>query len=302
MCGAYDDREAVLDLVRANGPYRLMASLGGYEGFRGLTSPWFRAHWAVDGRELVPGTGALLANERFVAASRAVTAAEIVRPVSVLVNLMCPMASGDVAHVDTALFRGVERGTFPTWLLVVMAASGLFERWRVPTSGAITWFYDGPGGDYEFWPDGPGGAPARERSPFGNVAIVADNDRMYHRVSDVGRREDWLGGGALSQRALLAAADDGGWSVTDEGGAAHHYPAGAVRVSLLWKAVVFWDADEAAAFDGHGDDLTLEQIVAAFCADLAAKGRRTATPSDPFADLGWQRALWDAYPLRPPTG
>ena len=34
-------------LVREHAPYSLMTSLAGYEGFQGLTSPWFRAHWEI---------------------------------------------------------------------------------------------------------------------------------------------------------------------------------------------------------------------------------------------------------------
>jgi hypothetical protein len=291
----------VWSLVREHAPYSLMASLAGYEGFQGLTSPWFRAHWALDGRELVEGTGALLPNDRFIAASRAISGGEVVRPMSVLVNLMCPMASGEVAHVDTALFRGLRRGTFPTWLLVIMAASGLFDAWRVSTSGAITWFYDGPGGDYEYWPDGPDGPAERERSPFGNVAVVADNDRMYHRVSDVGRPEDRLEDGALPEGAQLCTADDGGWLVVDgNGGAVHGYPAGTVRVSLLWKAMVFEDDLHAASFDEERDGLTLHRVVDVFLRDLDARGIRVTRPRDAFLDRDWQQALWKAYPLSIP--
>jgi hypothetical protein len=298
---AYEDRALVWGLVRAAGPYPLMASLAGYEGFQGLTSPWFRAYWALDGQELVEGGGALLANERFIAASRSIFSADIVRPVSVIVNVMCPMRSGEVSHVDTPTYRGLDRRSFPTWLLVTMAASGLFDRWYVPTSGAITWFFAGPGGDYEYRPDGLDGEVQRESSPFGNVAVVADNDRMYHRVSDVGRAEEWLPDGLLPKGAQLVAGDDGGWVVVDAGGTAvHRYPEGKVRVSLLWKAMIFEDDRDAATFDEHHDDLTTEGVVATFCGDLRVRGIAVEEPPDPFLDAAWQRVLLASYPLVPP--
>ena len=298
---AYEDPGWVWDLVRKHAPYSLMTSLAGYEGFQGLTSPWFRAHWSLDGHEVVDGTGALLPNERFVAASRAISGVEVVRPMSVLVNLMCPMASGEVAHVDTALFRGLRRGTFPTWLLVIMAASGLFEAWRLSTSGAITWFYDGPGGDYEYWPDGPDGPVEREPSPFGNVAVVADNDRMYHRVSDVGRPDEWLADGAVPQDAQLCAADDGGWLIVDgHGDALHRYPPGTVRVSLLWKAIVSEGDLHDASLDEQRDGLTVDQVVEVFVRDLDGRGLPITRPRDAFLDRDWQQALWEAYPLGAP--
>ena len=288
-------------LVREHAPYSLMTSLAGYEGFQGLTSPWFRAHWALDGHELVAGTRGLLPNERFITASRAISGSQVVRPMSVLVNLMCPMASGEVAHVDTALFRGLRRGTFPTWLLVIMAASGLFEAWRLSTSGAITWFYDGPGGDYEYWPDGPDGRAERERSPFGNVAVVADNDRMYHRVSDVGRPDEWLADGAVPPDAQLCAAGDGGWLIVDGcGDPVHRYAPGTVRVSLLWKAIVSEGDLHDASLDEQRDGLTVDQVVEVFVRDLDGRGLPITRPRDAFLDRDWQQALWEAYPLGAP--
>jgi hypothetical protein len=183
-----------------------------------------------------------------------------------------------------------------------MAASGLFDRWYVRTSGALTWFFDGPGGDYEYRPDGLDGGTERERSPFGNVAVVADNDRMYHRVSDIGRAEEWLPEGALPKDARLQAGDEEGWAAIDASGTAvQYYREGKVRVSLLWKAMVFEDDRDAAAFDEHRDDLTVEQVVAVFLRDLRVRGIAVEEPSDPFLDPAWQRVLLASYPLVPPT-
>jgi hypothetical protein len=67
-----------------------------------------------------------------------------------------------------------------------MGRSGLFKRWAVQIAGALTWFYDQPDGDFDYWPHGPDAASAHEYGPFGNVALVADNDRMPHRVGRIG--------------------------------------------------------------------------------------------------------------------
>jgi hypothetical protein len=297
---AWQDRDAVWNLVRNSGPYPLMASLGGYEGFQLPTSPWFRAHWAVDGRALVPGAEALLANETFIEASKDIFSAGIVRPLFLTVNLMGPVQSGEGTHVDTPQFRGINRAKFPTWLLVMMSASNLFERWYVPAAGAVTWFYDGPGGSYDYWPDGLDGEMHSEGPPFGNVAVVADNDRMYHRISNVGLPEESLPAGSLPISAKLAASDDDGWLVLDENGhALHRYPAGKVRVSILWKAVALRDEQEAAVLDQHLDDLSVDQVVDVFSADLDARGIPFRRPADPFGDSGWQELLRKTYLTRP---
>jgi hypothetical protein len=31
-----------------------------------------------------------------------------------------------------------------------MGQSGLFERWRVIQAGAVSWFYEGAGGNFEY--------------------------------------------------------------------------------------------------------------------------------------------------------
>lgn len=67
-----------------------------------------------------------------------------------------------------------------------MGRSELFESWRIIQAGAVSWFYDGPGGNFEYWPEGLDGRMLSEQAPFRNVAIMADNDRLYHRIGRVG--------------------------------------------------------------------------------------------------------------------
>ena len=79
----------------------------------------------------------------------------------------------------------------PLWLRIEMDASELFERWRFQVCGAVSWFgYDGPGGEYEYWPDGPDAPSASEEPPFDNVAVFGDNDFMFHRVGAIGTPAD----------------------------------------------------------------------------------------------------------------
>ena len=67
-----------------------------------------------------------------------------------------------------------------------MGTSGLFEPWRIVEAGVVTWFYDGPGGAYDYWPQGLDGPMRSERPPYWNTSLAADNDRMYHRIGEVG--------------------------------------------------------------------------------------------------------------------
>ena len=39
-------------------------------------------------------------------------------------------------------------------------------------ASTLSWFYDGVGGTFDYWPDGIDGPMLSERPPFGNVALV----------------------------------------------------------------------------------------------------------------------------------
>jgi hypothetical protein len=101
--------------------------------------------------------------------------AQVVRPSSLIVNVMGPMRDGGT-HVDAPTFRGLERGVAPLWLLVIMGMSRLFERWAVRVAGGLTWFYDRSDGQFEYRPNGIDAPSEMEIGPYGNVALMADNE------------------------------------------------------------------------------------------------------------------------------
>ena len=102
---------------------------------------------------LVGGAETILHNHRFIDAARALFGSSKIRPTFIVVNLNAPMPAGPT-HVDVPTFRGVTRQQYPLGWLIAMGRSELFERWRVIQAGAVSWFYDGPGGNFEYWPKG----------------------------------------------------------------------------------------------------------------------------------------------------
>jgi hypothetical protein len=182
---AFEDPELVRAMFERNSPYRTMAGYLPLESREGTNFPWFRGNWAANGEPLVPGAEEILHKQRFIDAARAFFDGATVRPKFVVVNVNPPMPGGET-HVDVPTFRGATRDRYPLSFLVVMGRSELFESWRVVQAGAVTWLYDGPGGNFEYWPEGLDGPMFTESPPFGNVALMADNDRMYHRIGRVG--------------------------------------------------------------------------------------------------------------------
>ncbi len=281
LVGVFDDPAAVRRLVETTGPYPSIASYlpaSATQSVPGADNgplPWFRANWAVNGRLDVAGAEIVLHNPKFIdAASRLFDGAEV-RPTTIVVNINAPMGPGAI-HVDIPSFQGANRDTYALRLLQAMGSSGLFEPWRIVEAGAITWFYDGPGGAYDYWPDGLDG-PMRSRCPpFDNVALVADNDRMYHRIGWVGDTNPITP--RLTPHAEINHDQTGRWTIRD-GTATWGYPEERVRISILWKAQLITRTVAAP--------LISDQIAAIINSDLTQRGIEPPPSINPTADADW---------------
>jgi hypothetical protein len=299
---AYDDCNAVLDVIRSGGPFWPLSSYGASpEEIQALggsansfTPPWFRQDFALGGTAHVAGAELILHNERFVEAAREVYGEDaVVRPTTVYVNVMGPTPFAFAPHLDVPAFRGFTRADQPIWLLKVMKTSGLFEPWRVRIATAVSWFYAGPGGDFHYWPDGPDGPSAVQRPPFDNVAVVADNESTFHGVAPVGPPQARMPMG-LTRESLLVRGD-GGWDVTHGGEVVTHYDDSTARITVSWKADVFADAAAARDFDSGNDHLDLETVMATLTADMRSRGIDVADPAGDVHDRDWVGALALAY-------
>ncbi|MDA0340053.1 MAG: hypothetical protein O3B74_00475, partial [Proteobacteria bacterium] len=255
----------------------------------------FRNFWALGGKILFDGADRHFHNPRLIEAAKQSFKAEVIRPVAMMTNLNLP---GDVMpiHLDLPFFRGLMNREVPAWMLAPMGYSGLFHDWAVPVASMISWFYDGEGGGFEYWPDGLD-APSRiERPPYFNRGVLADNEYMHHRVCATGRPEDYVALEDIPYDALLERRGDDGWDVVHDGEVLRRYGLGAVRCSVLWKAYCFADEAAAAAYDNHADDLTPDHVTEIFRTDLRGRGVTVAEPGDIGTDLAWQETLAQAYP------
>jgi hypothetical protein len=278
---AFDEPEFVRAMFERNGPYRTMAGYLPIASREGPSLPWFRGNWAADGEPLVAGAEKILHNRRFIDAARAFFGGSTVRPTFIVVNVNAQMPAGEI-HVDIPTFRGATRDQYPLRFLVAMGKSGLFESWRVIQAGALTWFYDGPGGNFEYWPEGPDGPMVMERPPFGNVALMADNDRIYHRIGRVGEPDAKLP--RMTSAAEIRPIGNGVWEIVENGETCATYPAGAIRLSLLWKAI--------RESEANSEIITLDHIMNIFIDDLRRRSVDFDIPADPL----WPVAIASAAP------
>ena len=289
----FDDPGAIRRLVERNGPYRTMVSYlpasavrGGQAAAGDGVPAHFRATWAAGGRLLAAGAEVILHSPRLLRAASQLFDADVI-PNTVAVNVTAPMPAGAI-HVDVPSFRGADRDRYPMQLLQAMAASGLFEDWRVAEAGAVWWNYQGPGGAYDYWPDGPGGPMRSEHPPFINAGLVADNNRMYHRIGRIG--DPAAVPAAFSAAAQISHRADGGWTISDPGRASVRYDDRDIRISILWKAQVRPGPDSGAAAP-----LTAELIAGILSADLARRGVQAPGPMPSLSDQGWLDLVHSTY-------
>jgi hypothetical protein len=304
----FDEPGVVRDLLERGAPYhpvqRYFRSDAEYRAQSGrgkgpmIVAPNFRGDWAYE-RPLLPGAELVLQHEGFRKAAAEIFGSDLVRPHDVYSNLtwQLPFDQG-AGHTDVPAFRGIERTNHPTWFLSAMGHSGLFEEERIEIATAVAWFYEGRDGGFSYWPDGPDAPPRIHEGTIHNTAIVGDNDRMYHRVRPVGRREDGLLAG-LGLDARLEHDGGDAWAIRQDGDTLATLHFRALRVSLSWKAFVFRDEAQMRSYDEHTHDLTLEDVLDRFASDFAARGERLAEPGESLQDPAFVEQLARAYVHRP---
>jgi hypothetical protein len=289
---AFDDREQIRPMFERNAPYRAIAAYAP-EGVKDETReearkpvlPWFRGDWALDGEPLVEGAEAILHNRSFLEAARVTFGTALVYPEFVAVNINGPSPAGRT-HIDNPSFYGATRVDYPLPFLRVMGSSRLFEPWRVSRASILSWFYQGSGGSFDYWPEGLDGQMLSEQPPFGNVALCADTDRMYHRIGPIGDGNAELP--QMSASATIQPDGDANWTILENGEVRATYPSRAIRFSVLWKA-------EVRNREPQPDHLTLHRIMAIFIPDLRRRGIDFHVPSDPLSDTAWILMLQRTY-------
>jgi len=264
----------------------------------------YRSYWARAGAPLRADAAWLLTHRRFLDAVRALfpESDPLVRPDEIYVNVQVPQQiRPGSAHVDIPKFRGIGRREFPVWLLTTMRRSALFEPWRVPVATAVCWFYDGPGGTYTYWPDGPDAPPRQTTHPFTNTAVVGENDTMFHRGDAIGP-PDAAAPGGLTLDCVCEPLDTTAparWRIRDADRVVAEYDAAQMRIALSWSAEVYVDDHARQVADEHRDDLTIEAVVDTFVHDLRARGQHVDHPVDPLHDVHFIARLARTYRVVP---
>lgn len=290
---AYDDPTEVLGLIERGAPYKSITAVQKEpEGTR--AAPWFRNFWALGGNVIFPGAERVFHNRNFIEAAQETFQAQIVTPLAMMTNLNAPAPAAD-PHLDLPFFRGAHKREVPLWMLAPMGYSGLFHHWAIPVASAITWFYDGPGGEFEYWPEGLDAPSSLGTNLADNQGVIADNEYMYHRVCQIGDAAEFLPDNKIPYEAMLELTGEG-WQITAGSKLLASYERGRVRASVLWKAYCFRDQNEADIFTSGSDNLTPARIVDLFQQDLKHHGIRIDPPESLDGHDHWAEMIRETYP------
>ena len=290
---AYDYPDQIWSLIEQGAPYKSITAVQ-KEPEGTAAAPWFRNFWALGGKVIFPGAQAVFHNPNFLEAARENFAAEVVKPLAMMTNLNAP-APAAPPHLDLPFFRGAHKREVPLWMLAPMGYSGLFQRWAIPVASVITWFFDGEGGEFEYWPEGLDAPSQRVANLSGNQGVLADNEYMYHRVCRIGPENAFLPDNRIPFEAMLERTESG-WRIVANGRVLSEYPAGGIRASVLWKAYCFRDQAEVDAFTSGSDNLTPAQVVDLFQQDLKKRGIRIDAPENLDGKDRWSDVIRETYP------
>ncbi|WP_169569259.1 hypothetical protein [Sneathiella limimaris] len=289
---AFDDPDGILKLIAKGSPYKTLAAVHRNKGE--TSGGWFRNFWALGEKVVFEGAEPFFYNQRFIDAAKYSFQAEIIRPVAMMTNLNLP-APGAPFHLDLPFFRGAQNREVPSWMLAPMGYSGLFHEWAIPVASAITWFYDGVGGEFEYWPEGLNAPSRTESPPYSNMCVLADNEYMYHRVGGIGPEDQQKTYENIGYDATLVLTDENRWNVVEDEKVTADFAYGDVRISVLWKGYCFKNEREAASYDDHSHDLTPELVANIFSADLKRRGIAHMTPGDFVTDMDWKKVITETY-------
>jgi hypothetical protein len=303
---ALGDPDALWRTFAANGPYwnqgRYLSAAGAASQMPGGAAstvgvPWYRQDWALGGRPLVADAEEILGSAEFAAAAAQVFGGAVVRPHTVYANVQLPAVGTDFGHTDVPEFRGVTRDRYPVALLHMMNRSGLFQRWQLDICTAVTWLWEGPGGAFVLWSDGPDQEPRHYSPPLTGRAVVSDNDRVFHAVGDFARA-DGPPSEALTPTSEVVPDGDG-WRLRDNDHDIGTWSREVVRLSVSWKAYVFRDEGAARAYDEHTDDLDEDRVFTIFATEL--ERRRVPVAGSRPTDEAFLYAVGSVWPKRLPV-
>ena len=320
-----DQHARLLNVVRENGPWPLImaenfktpeeviatTSGAGKQLPEGVELTWdmiglnpvFRGYLARGGTCFYPEIEDCYYNSHFLKLVRNYWNCQYAEPETFLFNIQGPTPIGGPPHLDGTVFRGLTMENTPLWLLLTMAKSRLFDRWRSKKGQVIAWYYNGGiGGGFNCWPDGPSGEPFQINAPMWGRAVVVENEMMFHHGQATGpaalRKPHGMD---ISSTFGADPEDPTGWQIETFGAINQKVPSQQMRFLVHWGARLFKDIDDFKLTYDHRDDIDHELAINMLIDDMQKRGVEFDVPTDPMNDNRFVGLLARVYDIGGPA-
>lgn len=306
---------------------RHYVTTGGIEGLResaqALTSRALSFGRYIFDLSEQPIVAQLFGSERFLVAARSICPASKPYLAPFQYNFILQVPGQTVPmHVDGVYFWGATRFEFPQWLLAVMLFSGAFrERFvhQVQVVGYLHARYEpSSAGEFLWW----GPEAVRRTAPLPRSGTVVDGSRTVHAAAAY-RPEAGPPPIDKDLETALVHVGEGRWELRAESRTVRTYSEDELRISIVYRAHCFQDADEAAMFhatlplkpasharaaDGRQPPeppeglrrLSLDDVMATLRADLARRNKPMPAGLMPYEIA--MRLLREYVRYPPPPG
>lgn len=213
-------------------------------------------------------------------------------------------------HIDGAYFWGATRFQFPQWLLAAMTFSGLWKDRFVDQVQVVAYYHEwdptiltGNGvdaGEFLYWNDPLEKTKAPKAvTPYPRAGSSVDGSKTVH-AANVYRNDiepPYLDKDAENVLRYQGATEADHW-ILQAGDHSYNYSTNDLRMSVVYRARCFENADAARRFNGTGGPeeelLTLDEILVKFTNDLHQRGVLTKTVEealDPSPETRLELAL-----------
>eukprot|EP00056_Hartaetosiga_gracilis_P004595 m.76446 g.76446 ORF g.76446 m.76446 type:complete len:450 (-) comp11881_c0_seq1:53-1402(-) len=265
--------------------------------------------------EGIPFIKKLFGNEQYKQGiSRICPNRELLQPFQLGVIVQVP-GQTVAMHYDAPWFWGADRTTVPIWLLVVMHASGLFEKETVPQIQGVAYVHKwnttdlsdedihrNYGGGFFFYPNGPQYEEERIAARPGS-ALLIDGSKCIHGT-DTYRDGDDMEAPKLDKNDNFTLqyntelntdetpTKDTVWNVLCNGEVIRSVTFSQLRISLVWRSKCFKDEEELQRYK-NTPPMELDDIIARLKSDLEEKNILSNDQNITMAELG--KVFLDTY-------
>jgi len=180
-------------------------------------------------------------------------------------------------HYDNGWFWGANRFTIPDYLTVAMTTSGLWDHLKIRQAQSVVYLHGSKedpifkhGGNYVFYPDGPGGE-MRQIVPKRGSGVIMDGGAIPHGGQRIAEHHNVANHGSKDQFHRVEYQSNDTWYIMNDDDIISAVHTDDLRLSFVWRGLCFDSKEHAESYDSY-PEIPLEEILDTFEADMKKRG------------------------------